>query len=73
MSSFDGNIPFLNLDLSITNGIVATKIDDKYGNFEIVNFQLLDRDVLRHSSYGEYTLQLLRFARVYAYISYFNN
>ena len=36
--------PFLDLDLSITNGIVPSKIYDKRDdfNFEIVNFPFLD-------------------------------
>ena len=41
--------PFLDLDLSITNGIVSTKIYDKRDvfNFEIVNFPFFDGDVPR--------------------------
>ena len=48
--------PFLDLDFSITNGIVSTKIYDKRDdfNFEIVNFPFLDRDVPRSLSYGVY-------------------
>ena len=40
----DTEAPFMDLDLSITNGIVSTKIYDKRGdfNFEIVNFPFLD-------------------------------
>ena len=40
--------PFLNLNLSITNGIVSSKIYDKRDdfNFEIVNFPFLVGDVL---------------------------
>ena len=36
--------PFLDLNLSITNGIVSSKIYDKRDdfNFEIVNFSFLD-------------------------------
>ena len=39
----DTEAPFLDLDLSITNGIVSTKIYDKRDdfNFEIVNFPFL--------------------------------
>ena len=38
---------FLDLDLSMTNGIVSSKIYDKRHdfNFEIVNFPFLDGDV----------------------------
>ena len=40
---------FLDLDLSITHGIVSSKIYDIRDdfNFEIVNFPILDGDVLR--------------------------
>ena len=40
---------FLDLNLSITNGIVSSKIYDKLDdfNFEIVNFPFLDGDVPR--------------------------
>ena len=58
--------PFLDLNLSITNGIVSSKIYDKRDdfNFEIVNFPFLDGDVPRSPSYGVYISQLIRFARV---------
>ena len=57
---------FLDLDLSISNGIGSSKIYDKrYDfNFEIVNFPFLDRDVPRSPLYGVYISQLIRFARV---------
>ena len=47
-NSSDTEAPFLDLNLSITNGIVSSKIYDKwdYFNFEIVNFPFLDGDVL---------------------------
>ena len=43
-NSTDTEAPFLNLNLSITNGIVSSKIYDKLDdfNFEIVNFPFLD-------------------------------
>ena len=46
-NSSDTEAPFLGLNLSITNGIVSSKIYDKRDdfNFEIVNFQFLDGDV----------------------------
>ena len=52
--------PFLDLNLSITNGIVSSKIYDKRDdvNFEIVNFPFLDGDVPRSPSYGVYILSL---------------
>ena len=65
-NSFDTEAPFLDLNLSITNGIVSFKIYDKRDdfNFEIVNFSFLDGDVLRSPPYGVYISQLIRFARV---------
>ena len=64
-NSSDNEAPFLNLNLSITNGIVSSKIYDKQDccNFEIVNFPFFDGDVPCSPSYGEYISQLIRFAR----------
>ena len=46
---------FLNMDLSITNGIISSKIYMKNDlNFEIVNFPFLDGDVPRAPSYDVY-------------------
>ena len=47
-NSSDTEALFLDLNLSITNGIVSSKIYDKQDdfNFEIVNFPFLDGDVL---------------------------
>ena len=57
---------FLDLNLSITNGIVSFKIYDKHDDFiiEIVNFSSLDGDVPRSPSYGVCISRLIRFARV---------
>ena len=65
----------LDLNLSITIGIVSCKIYDKRDdfNFEIVNFPFLDGDVPRSPSYGVYIPQLIRFARVRSNIDDFNN
>ena len=48
-NSSDTEAPFLDLNLSISNGIVSTKIYDKWDDFnlEIVNFQFLGGDVPR--------------------------
>ena len=72
---FDTEAPFLDLNLSITNGIVSSKIYDKrdYFNFEIVNFPFLDGDVPRSHSYRVYISQLIRFARVCSNVDDFNN
>ena len=64
----------MNLNLSITNGIISSKIYDKWDdfNFEIVNFHFLDGDDPRPPSYGVYISQLIRFARVCSHIDDFN-
>ena len=43
-NSADTETPFLDLDLSITNGIVSSKIYDTLDdfNFEIVSFPFID-------------------------------
>ena len=74
-NSSDTEAPFLDLNLSITNGIVSSKIYNKRDdfNFEIVNFPFLDGDVPRSPSYGVNISQLIRFARVCSNIDDFNN
>ena len=74
-NSSDTEAPFLDLNLSITNGIVSSKIYDKQDdfNFDIVNFYFLDGDVPRSLSYGVYISQLIRFARVCSNVDDFNN
>ena len=58
-NSFDTEAPFLDLDLSVTNGIVSSKIYDKRDDFnlEIVNFPFLDGDVpfLRYIYFATYS------------------
>ena len=53
-NSSETEAPFLDFNLSITNGIVSSKIYDTQDdfNFEIVNFPFLDRDVPRSPFYG---------------------
>ena len=74
-NSSDTEAPFLDLNLSITNGIVSSKSYDKRDdfNFEIVNFPFLDGDVPRSPSYGLFISQLIRFARVCSNVDEFNN
>ena len=72
-NSSDTEAPFLDLNLSITNGIVSSKIYDKLDDFEIVNFPFLEGDVPRSPSYGVYISQLIRFARVCSNVDDFNN
>ena len=59
------SLALLDLNLSITNDIVSSKIYDKRDdfNFEINFFRFLDGDVPRYPSYGVYIPQLIRFAR----------
>ena len=66
---------FLDLNVSITNGIVSSNIYDKRDdlNFEIVNFPFLDGDVPHSPSYGVYISQLFRFERVWSNVDDFNN
>ena len=75
-NSSDTDAPFLDLGLSITNGIVSAKIFDKRDDFNfeiIVNFLFLDGDVLRSPSYSLYISHLIRFARVCSNVEDFNN
>ena len=62
------------MHLSIYNDIVSTKLYDKRDDydFQIVNFQFLDGDVPRSTSYGVYISQLIRFARASIYVADFN-
>ena len=51
-NSSDGEAPFLDLNLSISNDTVSTKIYDKRDDFDFVHFPFLDGDVPRRTSYG---------------------
>ena len=72
-NSSDTEAKFWDMDLSITNGIVSSKIYDKQNDFEIVNFPFLGEDVARSPSYGVYISQRIRFARAYSNEDDFNN
>ena len=74
-NSYDYEAPFLDLNLSITNGIVSSKNYDKQDdfNFNIVYFPFLDGDVPRSPSYSVYISQFIRFARVCSNVDDFNN
>ena len=74
-NSSDTEAAFLDLNLSIHNDIVSTKIYDKRDdfNFDIVIFPFLDGDVPQRPSYGVYISQLIRFARVSSRVTDFNN
>ena len=71
-NSSDTEAPFLDLNLSISNDTVFTKIYDKRNDFNIVNFPFLDGDVPRRTSYGVYISELIRFARASSNVSDFN-
>ena len=72
-NSSDTEAPFFDLNLSISNGIVSTKIYDKRDDFDFdFNFPFLDGDVPRCTSYGVYISQLIRFARASSNVSDFN-
>ena len=70
----DADASFLDLHLSISDGFVKTKINDKRDDFDfdIVNFPFLDGDIPRSASYGVYISQLIRFARVSSHVDDFN-
>ena len=67
--------PFLDLDVSISQGKFITKIYDKRDDFSfpIVNFPFLDGDVPLAPSYGVYISQLVRYARVCSDVLDFND
>ena len=54
----------MDLHLSISDGFINNKIDDKRDDFDIVNYPFLDGDVPHSTSYGVYISQFIRFARV---------
>ena len=73
-NSSDTEAQVLDLNLSITKGIVSSKIYDKWDDFNfVVNFIFLDGDVHRSPSYCVYISQLIRFARVCSNVDDFNN
>ena len=59
--------PFSDLHLSVLDGFVSSKINDKRDDFDIVNFPFLDGDVPCTTSYGVYISQPIHFARVSSY------
>ena len=64
--------PFLDLDLSINNGIISTKIFDKRDAFDfpIVNFPNLSGNIPDKSSYGVFVGELVRYARACTHYNY---
>ena len=74
-NSSDTEAPFLDLGLSITDGMVSSKIYGERGGFGfgVVNFPFLDGDVPPSPAYGVYISQLIRFATVCSNVEDFNN
>ena len=70
----DTDASFLGLHLFILDGFVKTEMFGKRDDFDFdfVNFQFLDGDVPRSTSYGVYISQLIRFARVFSHVDDFN-
>ena len=71
----DTEAAFLDLNLSVANGFVSSKIYDKRDDFDLdilINFPFLDGVVPRRASYDVYISQLIRFARVCNYVTDFN-
>ena len=68
--TFDTEVAFLDLHLSISNDISA-KIYEKPDDFdfEINNFPFLHGDIPRSTSYEVYISPLIRFARVSSYFA----
>ena len=75
VKSSDTEALFLDLNVSIANGILSSKIYDKRDDFifEIVNFPYLVGDVPCSPSYCVYISQLIRFAGVCSNVDDFNN
>ena len=72
-NSSDTEAPFLDLNLSISNGLVSKIYDERDDfDFDSVNFPFLDGDVPRRPSYGVYISQLIKFARVCSHVDDFN-
>ena len=71
----DTEAAILDLNLSIHNDTVSTKIYDTRDDFDFVNFPILDGDVPRRPSYGVYSSisQLIRFVRSSSDVTDFNN
>ena len=66
--------PFLDLHVTISDGFVSFKINDKVnlGDFDIVNFPFIHWDIRRALFYGVHRSRLIRFARVSSHVADFN-
>ena len=56
---------YLDLLLSVSNGILSTRLYDKRDDFDfrIVNFPFISSNILESPAYGVYISQLIRYAR----------
>ena len=63
--------PLIGLIFKSTNGMVSSNTYDKQNDFkfEIVIFPFLDGDAPWSPSYSVYTLQLIRLARAWSYVT----
>ena len=70
----DTEAPFLDLNLSLSNGSDSTKIYEKRDDFDfdIVNLLFLDGDNPLRTSYGVNISQLIRFARKSSHVTDFS-
>ena len=73
-NSSDTEAPYLDLNLSINNGIVSINLYEKSDdfNFDIINIPLLDGDVPQRPSYDVYLSKLIRFARESSHVNDFH-
>ena len=73
-NSSDTESVFLDLNLSISNGTVSTKIHDKQDNFafDFVKIPFLRGDVPQRTSYGVNISQLIRFSISSSNVNDFN-
>ena len=73
-NSSKSEAPFLDLHLSILDGLISFKTYDKRNDFDfkIVTFLYFDGDVPRRASCGVYISQTIRLARVSSHVSAFN-
>ena len=68
----DNEPQFPDLNLSVSNGIISTKMYGKRLS-DIVNFPFLDGDVSRAASCGIYNSQLIHFSSASSQVNDFNN
>ena len=72
--STDGsNCPFLDLNLTLTDGVITTSVFDKRDtfNFQIVNFPNLSGNIPSRASSGVFIGELVRYARACSFLEDF--